>query len=319
MTLTQAREALVPRLQFRRATREALEGYLWLLPWFIGFLVFTLGPIIGSLYLSFTAYHPARTPEWIGLDNYITAFTRDNQFWPSLERTFYYAALLVPLGLVFSLGLALLVNQEIRGNGIYRTLYFLPTIIPIAAATLVWAWILHPQLGILNYGLKSVGIQGPSWLSADWAIPTVVLISLWTLVGGSRMIVFLAALKNVPQELYDAARIDGAGDWACFRYVTLPMITPALLFNLIVTMIAALKVFEVAYMLVVPNQGGFVTGSTGYSLYFYVVKLFDHAFNFFEMGYASALAWIFLLLVLVLVALQLRWSSAWVYYEGETK
>ncbi|MBI3941966.1 MAG: sugar ABC transporter permease [Chloroflexi bacterium] len=307
------------RFRWRPATREALEGYLWLSPWLIGFLIFTLGPVIASLYLSFTAYHPARTPEWVGLENYIYAFTKDEQFWPSLGRTFYYAVLLVPLAMAGSLALALLLNQPLKANSLYRTAYFLPYVTPVVAAALLWGWILNPRLGILNYALSLVGIQGPSWLSAQWAIPTVVIISLWTLMGGSRMIVVLAALKNVPEELYEAARIDGAGPWRCFWHITLPMISPTLFFNLIVTFIAALKVFEIAYMLTIGQQGGIASGSAGFSIYFYVVKLFDHAFNFFEMGYASAMAWIFLVLVLFFTAIQFKWSSSWVYYAGEDR
>jgi multiple sugar transport system permease protein len=307
------------RFRLRPGTREALEGYLWLIPWLVGFVVFTLGPILGSLYLSFTVYHPARTPHWIGLQNYVVALTRDEQFWPSLGRTFYYAAMLVPLVMVGSLALALLLNQRLIGNSLYRTAYFLPYVTPVVAAALLWSWMLHPQLGIVNYSLKLAGIRGPSWLSAQWAIPTVVIISLWTMTGGSRMVVLLAALKNVPQELYEAARMDGAGAWQSFRNITLPMISPALFFNLIVTFIAALKVFDIAYLLVIPGQGGVASGPAGFSLYFYVVKLFDHAFNFFEMGYASAMAWIFLVIVLFFTALQFRSSSSWVYYAGEER
>ena len=305
------------RLRVRPRTREALEGYLWLTPWLVGFVVFTLGPVLASLYLSFTAYHPARAPQWIGLQNYVVALTKDEQFWPSLGRTFWYAALLVPLVMVGSLALALLLDQRLIGNSLYRTVYFLPYVTPVVAAALLWSWILHPQLGIVNYSLGLVGITGPSWLSARWAIPTVAIISLWTFVGGSRMVVLLAALKNVPEELYEAARIDGAGTWPAFRHITLPMITPALFFNLVVTLIAALKVFDIAYLLAIPEQGGLASGPAGFSLYFYVVKLFDHAFSFFEMGFASAMAWLFLVIVLVLTALQFRWSASWVYYAGD--
>jgi multiple sugar transport system permease protein len=258
------------RFRLRAASREALEGYLWLTPWLVGLIVFTLGPILGSLYFSFTAYHPARSPHWIGWQNYIVALTRDEQFWPSLGRTFYYAALLVPLVMVGSLALAMLLNQRLIGNSLYRTAYFLPYVTPVVAAALLWSWMLHPQLGIVNYSLKLVGIRGPSWLSAQWAIPTVAIISLWSLAGGSRMVVLLAALKNVPQEL------------------------------------------------LIPGQGGIASGPAGFSLYFYVVKLFDHAFNFFEMGYASAMAWIFLIIVLFFTVLQFR-SSSWVYYAGEER
>ena len=216
------------------------------------------------------------------------------------------------------LALAMLLNH---GSLVllYRTAYFLPYVTPVVAATLVWSWILQPQLGILNYLLKLLGITGPSWLSAQWAIPTVAIISLWTLVGGSRMVIILTALKNVPAELYEVARIDGAGTWHSFRHVTLPMISPALFFNLIVSLIAALKVFDIAYLLIIPNQGGIASGSEGFSLYFYVVKLYDHAFSFFEMGYASAMAWIFLVIVVAFTALQFRWSSSWVYYAGGEK
>ena len=303
----------------RRRLGEALEGYAWLSPWLIGFVVFTLGPVLGSLYLSFTDYHLARPPQWVGLQNYVAAFTTDDQFWPSLGRTLYYTALVVPCVVLGSLALALLLNGRLIGVSFYRTAYFLPYVTPVVAATLLWSWMLQPQLGIVNYLLKEVGITGPLWLGARWAIPTVAIISLWTLVGGSRTVIILTALKGVPEELYEAARIDGAGAWHSFRHVTVPMISPALFFNLIVSLIAALKVFDIAYLLVIPGQGGIASGSAGYSLYFYVVKLFDHAFSFFEMGYASAMAWIFLIIVLFFTALQFRWASAWVYYGGAEK
>ncbi len=310
--------AVLAKTGVRRATqgglrrREALEGYLLVSPWILGLVVFTLGPLIASLYLSLTEYNVLRPPRFIGLENYTKALFDDPVFWKSIERTVLYGLLSVPLGVAASLGCALLLNRGLRGTNLFRTLFFLPSLTPIVAGAILWTWIFQPEVGLANYLLATVGVQGPRWLASyDWAIPGLVIIALWGSVGGSRMIIFLAGLQGVPQELYDAAAIDGANTLQKFRYVTLPMISPTIFFNLVLGIIAAFKVFAVAY---VATQGG-----PAYATWFYVYNLWNQAFKYSQMGYASALAWIFCVIILAFTYVQLRWSRRWVHYEGESE
>jgi len=299
------------RIRSRLARREALEGYLYLLPWALGFLVFVAGPMIASLGLSLTNYDLIRAPVFNGIDNYVRAFTADNLFWPSLGRTFYYAIAIVPLIILASLLLAIFLNNPLRGRVTLRTIAFVPHLVPIVAGTLVWVWIFHPR-GLLNYLLSLVGIAGPGWLSSiEWAIPALVLMGVWRAAGGNTMIIFLAALQGVPAELYEAAQIDGADSWQRFWRVTLPMISPALFFNLTLGIIGALKVFAPAY---VATEGG-----PAYATWFYALHIYQNAFRFLQMGYASALAWLFLVIVLMLTWIQFRTSARWVHYEGDTR
>ncbi len=288
--------------------REAIEGYLWISPWVFGFLVFSLGPILASFYLSLTEYKIGGSPQWIGFANYVQAFTGDQLFWPSLSRTAYYSIAAVGLGVLFSLLAALLLDQELRGRNFFRALFYLPSLTPVVAMAILWVWLLQPQVGLVNFLLSGVGIDGPGWLtSRDWAIPSFVLISLWSTVGGGRMIIFLAGLQGVPQALHEAAEIDGANVFQRFRHVTLPLITPVILFNMILGVIGAFGVFSLAY---VATGGG-----PNYATWFFMLHLYYNAFNFFQMGYASALAWVFFVIIFVLSYLQIRWSDRWVYYE----
>lgn len=288
--------------------REALEGYLWISPWVIGFLVFSLGPIIASLYLSFTEYKIAGSPVWVGLANYREALFNDKLFWPSLGRTTYYTIATVVLGVILSLLAAMLLNQEIRWRSVFRALYYLPSLTPIVSMAILWVWLLQPQIGLVNYLLGEVGIKGPGWLtSSQWAIPSLIMISLWSSIGGGRMIIFLAGLQGVPKELHEAAEIDGATAVQRFFSVTLPMISPVILFNLILGVIGSFGVFSLAY---VATDGG-----PSYATWFYMLHLYYNAFSYFQMGYASALAWIFFLIIFVLSYLQIKLSDRWVYYE----
>lgn len=290
--------------------REALEGYLYLTPWALGFLIFVAGPMLASLYLSFTKYNVMLAPEWVGLGNYITALTKDALFIPAILRTFYYTALVVPLGLALSLGVAVLLNRPLRLTSLWRTFFFLPTLTPIVAAALLWRWMLNPDAGIVNYLLAQIGIKGPGWLaSTEWAIPSLALIGLWGSVGGSRMIIFLAGLQSVPAELLEAAEIDGAGRWAKFLNVTLPMITPTIFFNLVLGIIFALRTFESAF---VATNGG-----PARATWFISLHIYQNAFVSFDMGYASALAWLFVIVILVFTLIQFRTADRWVYYAGE--
>lgn len=292
----------------RLQRREAIEGYLWISPWLIGFLVFSLGPILASAYLSFTHYKIGGRPEWIGLANYSEAFFQDRLFWPSLGRTAYFSIVAVLVGVFLSLLAAVLLNQNLRGRNVYRALYYLPSLTPVVAMAILWQWLLQPQLGLVNYALWKVGIEGPGWLTdRQWAIPSMIMITLWASVGGGRMIIFLAGLQGVPQELYESADLDGAGPIHRFRHITLPMISPVILFNLILGVIGSFGVFSLAY---VATNGG-----PNYATWFYMLHLYYNAFSFFRMGYASALAWIFFVIIFVLSYLQIRFSNRWVYYE----
>src|SRR6266576_3855409 len=289
--------------------REALEGYLFLSPWAIGFLVFIAGPMLASLYLSFTKYNVMLAPEWVGLRNYVMALTKDDLFIPSVLRTLYYTLLVVPIGLALSLGVAMLLNRPMALPSLWRTFFFLPTLTPIVAAALLWRWMLNPDVGLVNWLLAQIGIKGPGWLaSTEWAIPSLAVIGLWASVGGSRMIIFLAGLQSVPNELLEAAEIDGAGRWAKFRNVTLPMLTPTIFFNLILGIIFALRTFEVAF---VATNGG-----PARATWFVSLHIYQNAFVSFDMGYASALAWLFLIVLLAFTVISFRTSDRWVFYAG---
>jgi len=289
--------------------REALWGYILVGPWLVGLVVFVAGPILASLALSLTKYDVIRSPEFLGLANYGRAFFEDELFWGSLERTFRYAIIAVPVGLSGSLFLAVMLNRALRGTTIYRTMYFLPHLTPAVAAAILWQWLLHPEVGPVNYLLGSVGLPKPGWFaSPQWALPSIVLVNLWMYWGGNNMLIFLAGLQGVPQEYYDASEVDGAGAWSRFRHVTLPMISPTIFFNLVLGIIGALKVFSLAY---VATQGG-----PAWATWFFALHIYRWAFEYFEMGYASALAWIFAAVLMVFTLIQIRASRRWVYYAG---
>ena len=293
----------------RSAVRQNVLGYLWISPWLIGLVIFTLGPMLASFVLGFTRYRIIKPPTWAGLDNYVTALTDDKLFWPSLGRTFYYVLVSVPLGLLGSLLLAMLLNQRVRGETIFRTLFYLPSLTPAAAAAILWVWLLHYEVGLVNYLLSLIGIKGPPWLgSLQWAIPAIILIGLWSGIGGGRMIIFLAGLQGVPQEFYEAAEIDGAGWWHRLRHITLPMISPTIFFNLVLGIIGALQVFTTAY---ITTKGG-----PGRATWFFALHVYTHAFEYFDMGYACTLAWFMFLIILVFTIIQIRISDLWVYYAG---
>lgn len=296
-------------IRLSRRRRRALEGYLYISPWIIGFLVFVLGPMIVSLWLSFTNYSITNTPSFIGLRNYAYMLGKDRLFWGAVGKTFYFATVVVLVGQAASLACALLLNKGLRGAALYRTLYYLPSLTPIVSLALIWSWVLQPRYGALNGLLAQLGIRGPGWLaSPEWAIPGLLLMNLWAYIGGQRMIIFLAGLQGVPQELYDAADVDGASGWRKFLHVTLPMLSPTMFFNLVVGVIAGLRVFANAYVA--------TSGGPAYATWFYMLHLFNSAFQNLEMGYASALAWFLFAVVLLLTAVQFRVSQRWVYYEG---
>lgn len=299
------------------ARREAIEGYLYIAPWLIGFLVFAAGPMLVSLVLSLTLYKIITPPELIGITNYVRMF-QDALFWRSLWNTLYYAVAFVPISIAGSLLCALLLNQRIRGRTFFRAVYFLPSITPIVATAFLWLWIFHPNVGLANYLLDLAGIDGPRWLDdIHWSKPALILISLWGSIGGGAMLIFLAGLQGIPNELYESADIDGAGAHAKFWRITLPLLSPSMFFNLVLGLIGAMQMFTLAF---VATSGAGQTrpaGGPAYSTLFYVLNLYNHAFDYWEMGYASALAWFFFLILLFLTYWQLRLSRSWVYYEFE--
>ena len=294
----------------RPATREALEGYLGISPWLIGFLAFTAGPFLASLALSLTDWQITVPPRWVGLDNYIRIFTKDPDFWQSLRVTFLYVGLSLPLNLAGGLGLSLLLNHPIPGLRIFRTLFYLPVVLSGVSVALMWMWLLNPEYGVANTLLALIGIQGPNWFwSLEWALPSVVLMSLWRVGGGA--IIYLAGLQNIPPHLYEAAEIDGAGPLAKLRHITLPMLSPTIFFQLVMELIDAFQVFTAVYVI--------TGGGPARSTLFYMFFMFRTAFEDFDMGYASALAWIMALLIMGFTALVFRSSPMWVHYESEGK
>jgi len=301
----------------RLAAREERTFWLFLLPWILGFIAFTGGPIIATLFLSLTDYTATTAPTWAGVHNYTTLFG-DPLFQKSLLVTAYYTALSVPSGLVVSLALALLLNQQVRGRGIFRTIFYLPTVIPAVAVALVFQWMLNPDVGLANNALNVLHLPKLYWFQDEsTVIPAFALMSLWS-VGGS-MIVFLAALQAVPLEIYEAAALDGATAWRKFMYLTLPLISPAILFNVVTGVIAALQVFTPAYVIGSNTSGGASNGDVGgpnYASEFYVLYLFQNAFQYFKFGYAAAQAWILFLIILALTVAMLRASRRAVYYEA---
>ena len=294
--------------RLRMGQREAIEGYLFLLPWLLGFLLLTLGPVLASLSLSFTDWQVGLRINFVGLDNYVQMFTKDNQFWKSLQVTAVYSVMALPTGIIVALGMALLLNQQIAGISLFRTIYYLPAVTSGVAVALLWSWIFNSEFGVLNWLLSLVGIEGPAWLlDPAWALPALAIMSLWG--AGALMIIYLASLQAIPPSLYEAAQIDGANAFSQFRHITIPMLTPTILFNLVVGIIAVFQTFTNAWIM--------TKGGPSYATYFYVLHLFNNAFGYARMGYASALAWVLFVIVLILTAVVLRSSHYWVFYAGE--
>ncbi len=285
--------------------REAIDCYIFMLPVILGLLLFYLGPMLASLYFSFTDYDMLSAAEWVGLENYRT-LTDDDIFWKSLRVTVLYSTVSVPMVLVLALGLALLLNQKVKGVTFFRTIYYLPTVMSGVAVATLWKWIFNTDYGILNLLLDDLDIRGPAWLvDESWAIWALILTSAWT-VGGS-MLIFLAGLQGIPADLYEAAEIDGAGSWNRFRNITVPLLSHVTFFNLILGIIGALQVFTEGFVL---TGGGPNNSTLLLSIY-----LYRNAFEFLKMGYASALAWVMFLIVLVLTLVVFKSAPMWVYYQ----
>ncbi len=297
-------------LQKLGVKREAATGYALVLPWILGMLIWTLYPFVRSLYLSFTEYNIFQPPQWVGLRNYVTMFTGDRDFWRSLRLTLLYAAFNVPLGIAGALGVALLLNQDVKGIGFWRTVYYLPAVLPAAAVTLLWRWMLSPTSGLINFALRPIynllNMQPLQWFTdPDLVLPAFVLMGMWG-VFGANSVILLAGLKNIPQHLYEAADLDGANTLQQFWHVTLPMLSSTLFYNVITGIIGALQIFTQAFFVDIPSRAGT----------FFNVLIYQEAFSFRHMGYASALAWFLLLVILVITLLVLRSSEAWVFYAA---
>jgi multiple sugar transport system permease protein len=287
---------------------ETAWAWLFVAPAVLGFVLFAIGPIAASLVMSFTDWPIISAPSWVGAGNYLRLFLRDPLFWTSLKVTVVYAACSVPLGMAVAFGLAVLLNQRIRGLGLFRTVFYLPSIFPVVASSVLFLWFFNPEFGVLNAGLRFLHLPPSQWVYApDTALPSLILMSLWS-VGGT-MIIFLAGLQNVPQHLYEAVDIDGGASRHKALHVTIPMITPVILFNLVLSLIHGLQAFTQAYVM---TQGG-----PNNATLFYVFYLYRTAFADGQMGYAAAMAWILFVIIAALTALIFRSSSAWVYYEGE--
>lgn len=304
-----SRQALPAAQAPELSWRESATGYLFLAPWLIGFFGLTLGPALVSLYLSFTDYDLLSNPRWVGAANYVRIATSDPKFSAAMHVTFLYVALAVPLKLAFALLVAMMLNRGLRGLPLYRAIFYLPSLIGASVAVSVLWRQLFAGDGLLNQALKLVGIHGPSWISnPDTALYTLVALSVWQF--GSPMIIFLAGLRQIPKDVYEAAEIDGAGRSQQFWRITLPLLTPVLFFNLVVQTIDAFKAFTPAFII----SGG--TGGPIDATLFYTLYLYQEAFAYFRMGYASALAWVLVVIIAAFTALSFLTSRYWVHYDG---
>lgn len=298
-----------PRLTARR--RETLAGWLFISPWILGFLIFTAGAMVMAAGLAFSDFNLATgEARWVGTRNF-AQLVDDPRVATSLGNTLFFAVLSVPLEIAVALGLAMLLARVGRGAGIFRTLFFLPKMTPVVATAAIFFLLLNGSQGAINQGLRLVGVQGPQWLvDPDWIKPSIVLMSLWAVSG--TMVIFLAALKNVPRELYEVASIDGAGGWRRFYNITMPMISPALFFNTIVLTIAAFQTFDQAYLLFYRDQSNAAPEAS----LFYAVYLFQQAFRQFNLGFAAAMAWVLFVIIMIITAIQVRVGNRFVHYSG---
>ena len=305
--------SLKTQLTDRRASRrwqqlrKALVAYAFIAPWIIGFIVFTGGPIIASFGLSFFKWNIIASPRYIGLDNYFKMFVEDEWFRISVGVTAKYLLLYMPLSQVLALFMAVLLNQKVKLLGFWRTTFYLPAVVSGVAGSVLWRWMYHNELGIINNALLGVGLEGRAWLfDVDTALWALVVKSLWNV--GVPMVIYLAALQGLPQNLYEAAEMDGAGEWSKFRNITLPLLSPAIFFNVVIGIIVGIQTFAEPYVM---TKGGPDNSTLFLGLY-----LFQVAFGFLNMGYASAMAWMMFLVIFLLTVFQFKLASRWVYYDA---
>ncbi|MCC6629773.1 MAG: sugar ABC transporter permease [Chloroflexi bacterium] len=296
-------------LAYSRLGRH-LEGWLFASPWVIGFLVFTAGPMLFAAVMAFTSWDLLTAPRWVGLENFQQVLGGDPLVLHALRVTTMYAIIAVPLHVVFGMALALLLNSGIRGLRFYRTAFFMPSVLAGVAVALLWRWVFSGQFGLANLFLGYLGIEGPRWLTDEsWALSALIIMSLWAVGGG--MIIYLAGLQSIPTEFYEAAAVDGASWWTRLWHITLPLATPVLFFQFVTGLIAALQVFTQPYVM--------TNGGPNNATLFYVLYLYRNAFQYFKMGYASALAWVLFFYILLITLLIFRSGRSWVHYEGERR
>ena len=298
-------------LQRLGVKRETANGYALVLPMILGLLIWNFYPFAYSFYLSFSEYNIFQPPEWIGLENYRRIFTADRNFYPSLRLTLSYAALNVPLGMLGALAVALVLNQKVKGIGVWRTIYYLPAVLPAAAVALLWRWMFSPSKGLINFflqpGYRLFNMEPLQWFTdPNLVLPSFVIMGMWG-VFGANTVILLAGLKNIPQHLYEAAELDGANRWQKFTNITIPMLSSTMFYTVVTGVIGSLQIFTQALFIDTPRRAGS----------FINVLIYNEAFNFRHMGYASALSWILLSIIIVLTLLIFRSSSLWVYYEGD--
>ncbi|MCC7353820.1 MAG: sugar ABC transporter permease [Anaerolineae bacterium] len=307
-TVSQATLAVMRRRRTQKAIMKEIMGMVWTSPWWAGFLLFELYPMFAGLYVSFTKSGWGGAAPWIGLENYVTALTVDNLFWASLFRTFYYAFTVVPLGLAASLLAASILNQKIRGEGFFRTAFYIPSLMPAVALAVIWTWILNPKYGLLNQFLAIFGFPTPGWLHAQaWAMPALILMAVWGSFGGASMLIFLAALQSIPKDLFEACDLDGGSPGQKFRHITIPMISPAILFNLLMGIIGSFESF--LYSFLAPET----PGGPNFATYTLGLHIYTLGFQEGRMGYAAAVAWLLFLVILAVVLINYKISGRWVF------
>ncbi len=296
-----------PTLSLR--AREEITAYLLLTPWILGFLIFTVGALIFSLGISFYQTDLLSPAKYLGLGNYREMFFEDPLFWQSLKVTSLYTLGVVPLQIILGLLIAILLNQKVFGLGTWRTIFYLPSVVSGVAVAMIWTWFYHSDFGLFNALLAYVGIKGPSWLYSEWALPSLILMSVWQI--GPAMLIFLAGLQSIPQEFYEAAQIDGATTFRQFRHITLPMTSPQILFNTVMGIIGSYQVFTVSFIM--------TGGGPNYATLTMVLYLYQRGFLMARLGYASALSWVLFAIIMGFTVLTLRSSQSAVFYEAQTR
>jgi multiple sugar transport system permease protein len=302
-------KALQKSVQSSIEKHQRKYGYIFAMPWIIGLLLFYAYPLLSSIYYSFTNYNVISKSNWVGLENY-KELLQDPIFWTGIKNTVVYALMEVPMSTLLAICLAILLNAPIKGQGIFRTIFFLPTLVPVVATSIIWQWLLNPQFGIVNFLLDKIGIMGPPWLgSPAWSKPSLVLMAQWVI--GNTVIIYLAGLQDISQDYYEAADLDGASWFQKSMHITLPLLTPVVFFNVVMGIINTLQVFTLPYALT------YGTGNPANSLLFYSMYLYNNAFAYMKMGYASAMAWLLFIIIITITLLVFRSSNRWVFYQDE--